>query len=88
MSPSGKAVGFGPAIRGFESYHPSHTTKRSGVVWIHYHFMQIKYMKATKTKTTQKSTLIVRSPKKNSKRSASFYVMQNFGDVIKKLSTE
>ena len=23
MSPSGKAVGFGPAIRGFESYHPS-----------------------------------------------------------------
>ena len=24
MSPSGKAPGFGPGIRGFESLHPSH----------------------------------------------------------------
>ncbi len=24
VSPSGKAAGFGPAIRGFESSHPSH----------------------------------------------------------------
>ena len=27
MSPSGKAAGSGPAIRGFESLHPSHGTE-------------------------------------------------------------
>ena len=34
MSPSGKAPGFGPGIRGFESLHPSHENRqtfRSGV---------------------------------------------------------
>ena len=27
VSPSGKAAGFDPAIRRFESFHPSHTTQ-------------------------------------------------------------
>jgi hypothetical protein len=35
MWPSGKAPGFGPGIRGFESLHPSHDKTPPWVVFFH-----------------------------------------------------